>query len=65
MKISKTVISVTIIHPEAEPLDHKSLGEIGYQIDEGDMLGRIATLSEETVPPDKIVAEAKALGERR
>lgn len=62
MKIMKTVISVTIMHPEAEPLDHKSLGEIGYQINEGDWLGRISTLSEETVPPDKIVAEAKALG---
>ena len=62
MKIMKTVISVTIMHPEAEPLDHKSLSENSYQINEGDWLGRISTLSEETVPPDKIVAEAKALG---
>ena len=62
--LTKTIIRVTILHPtdDAPRLGACSLGEIGYEIDEGDWLGNIETISATSVPPEDVAAQEKSLG---
>lgn len=62
MKIRKTIIQVTILHPIDDDVDGASLADIGYQIDEGSWLGQSKVLESTPVLNDQVEAECLALG---
>jgi hypothetical protein len=63
MEIRKTILQVTVLSDKTFSIGKLSLADIGYQIDEGECLGQIATISEEFISnPALILSEQEALG---
>lgn len=60
--MKKTIIKVTVLHPDEYDLSGQSLKDISYEIDEGCWLGTSEIVSVQAVPADKLREECLALG---
>jgi hypothetical protein len=60
--VTKTVIEVTVLHPDGQPIDGLSLAQIGNEIDEGDFLGSYSITQAVPVAKSALHDEQIALG---
>ena len=61
-EVSKTVMTVTMLHPTA--LDPKAMSheDIAYHLGDGEFVGERTSIVTEPVADDKVVEELQALG---
>lgn len=62
MTISKTIITITVLHDSVDDLDFIELGQIIDAMNEGDMIGMSKITSTEHVAPEKVRDELLAVG---
>lgn len=60
--ITKTIVTLTILHDSEISLDHWSIHDIAGELNEGELVGCGEIVSSETVPDDKLSAELEAIG---
>lgn len=62
MKIQKTTMTFTFLHPAADNLDGWSTDQIFDECDSGGFVGQWGPMKTEDVPDDKVEEELQALG---
>jgi hypothetical protein len=62
MAIIKTVLIVTILHDSEANTSAMSLADIGAEMDSGEFVGSIETVSETEIPQEKLAEELEAVG---